>query len=79
VWNFADIYAALDGAHGAERVVDTGRLTARLAALMMQPAARQNVADNAHATVSGLSGALERTLHAIEPYFMQLRLLGPDA
>ena len=47
--------------------------------LMMQPAARQNVADNAHATVSGLSGALERTLHAIEPYFMQLRLLGPHA
>jgi len=79
VWNFADIYAALDAAHGAERVEDTGRLTAGLAALMMQPAARQNVADNAHATVSGLSGALERTLHAIEPYFMQLRLLGPDA
>jgi len=79
VWNFADIYAALDAAHGAERVEDTGRLTAGLAALMMQPAARQNVADNAHATVSGLSGALERTLHAIEPYFMQLRLLGPHA
>lgn len=79
VWNFADIYAALDAAHGAERVEDTGRLTAGLAALMMQPAARQNVADNAHATVSGLSGALERTLHAIEPYFMQLRLLRPHA
>ena len=74
VWNFADIYAALDDARGAERVEDIPRLTAGLAALMAQPAARQHVADIAHATVGGLSGALDRTLHAIEPYLMQLRL-----
>src|SRR5262249_45178169 len=74
VWNFADIYAALDTARGAERVEDTPRLTAGLAALMTQPDARQHIADVAHATVSGLSGALDRTLPAIEPYLMQLRL-----
>ena len=74
VWNFADIYAALDAAHGAEQVEDTRRLTAGLAAMMTQPATRQHVADVAHATVTALSGALDRTLHAIEPYLMQLRL-----
>ena len=74
VWNFAEIYAALDAAHGAERVDDTGRLTAGLGAMLAQPAARKAVADAARATVDGLSGALERTLNAIEPYLMQLRL-----
>ena len=65
VWNFAEIYAALDAAHGAERVERRGPPhRRRSAALMTQPAARHSVADNAHATVDGLSGALERTLHA---------------
>ena len=74
VWNFAEVYAALDAAHGAERVDDTGRLTAGLGAMLAQPAARKAVADAARGTVEGLSGALERTLNAIEPYLMQLRL-----
>ena len=33
VWNFADIYAALDEARGAERVDDAERLTAGLGRL----------------------------------------------
>src|SRR5262249_38347881 len=32
VWNFAEIYAALDAAHGAEQVADAGRLTVRVGA-----------------------------------------------
>ena len=32
VWNFAEIYAALDAAHGAELVADADRLTAALGA-----------------------------------------------
>ena len=74
VWNFAEIYAALDGAHGAEAVLDADRLTAGLAALMGQPAVRARVTDAARTTVDALGGALERTLQSLEPYLMQLAL-----
>ena len=74
VWNFAEIYRALDEAHGAETVLDADRLTAGLAAMLGQPAARERMAQAARATVDTLGGALERTLQAIEPYLMQLAL-----
>jgi 3-deoxy-D-manno-octulosonic-acid transferase len=74
VWNFAEIYAALDRAHGAEPVADASKLTAGFGALLAQPAARARLADTARATVEGLSGALERTLQSLDPYLMQLRL-----
>jgi len=79
VWNFAEIYAALDRARGAERVENADRLVAELAALMTEPATRQKLADQARATVAGLSGALERTLKEIEPYLLQLRLVNRHA
>ena len=74
VWNFAEIYAALDAARGAERVADEEALTACLSGWLANPAARKAVADTAGVTVSKLGGALERTLAALEPYLMQLRL-----
>ena len=74
VWNFADIYAALDAAQGAELVADEESLAARLTAWFADPAARQNSASAAAATVQKLSGALERTWAALDPYLMQLRL-----
>jgi 3-deoxy-D-manno-octulosonic-acid transferase len=74
VWNFADIYAGLDAAHGAEPVADEAALAARLGAWLADPAARQAVADAAAATVQKLGGALERTWAALDPYLMQLRL-----
>jgi 3-deoxy-D-manno-octulosonic-acid transferase len=74
VWNFADIYAALDAARGAELVTDEESLAARLTAWFADPAARQNSASAAAATVQKLSGALERTWTALDPYLMQLRL-----
>ena len=74
VWNFDEIYATLDAAHGAERVADEEGLAACLADWLARPAARKAVADAALMTVGKLSGALERTLAAIEPYLMQLRL-----
>ena len=55
-------------------VADTGRLTAGLAALADAAGGAQNVADMRTQPCHGLSGALERTLHALEPYLMQLRL-----
>ena len=74
VWNFADIYGALDAAHGAEPVADASKLAAGFAALLAQAAARERVAKSARTTVERLSGALERTLQSLDPYLMQLRL-----
>jgi 3-deoxy-D-manno-octulosonic-acid transferase len=74
VWNFAEIYAALDEAHGAELVADPNQLTGRLGMLLAHPAACERVAENAYDTVEGLGGALERTLFSLEPYLLQLRL-----
>jgi 3-deoxy-D-manno-octulosonic-acid transferase len=74
VANFAEIYAALDAAHGAEAVSDGERLIAALGALLAQPEARERRATAARTTVERLGGALERTLQALEPYLMQLQL-----
>jgi len=74
VWNFTEIYAALDKARGAERVTDVGKLTVRLGAWLTDAAERTRVSDAALRTVDLLGGALERTLAALEPYLMQLRL-----
>lgn len=74
VWNFAEIYAALDQAHGAEPVGDEDRLTAAFGAMLGQPAVRERVTGSARATVDALGGALERTLQSLDPYLMQLQL-----
>jgi len=74
VWNFADIYAALDHAHGAELVADVSKLTVSLAAMLARPDARAHVAETARTTIEALGGALENTLQSLDPYLMQLRL-----
>jgi 3-deoxy-D-manno-octulosonic-acid transferase len=78
VWNFAEIYAALDDGRGAEQVADADRLTAAAAAWLADPAARSRAAETARSTVEALGGALELTLQSLEPYLMQL-LLRPRA
>ncbi len=78
VWNFADIYAALDEARGAMRVDDVERLTAGLNTWLGDPAACTRAGEAARATVENLGGALERTLASLEPYLMQLQLPGRD-
>jgi 3-deoxy-D-manno-octulosonic-acid transferase len=74
IWNFAEIYGTLDQAHGAELVADEKDLTTRLGAWLADPKARSKVAEAAAQTVEQLSGALERTLAALDPYLLQLRL-----
>jgi 3-deoxy-D-manno-octulosonic-acid transferase len=74
VWNFAEIYATLDEAHGAELVTDAEALTARLGEWLADAAARKSVVDAATGAVGQLAGALKRTLTALDPYLMQLRL-----
>lgn len=74
VWNFADLYAALDGAGGAAHVADAGKLRVRVADWLTNADARQAAADAALLTVEGLAGAYGRTLAALDPYLLQLRL-----
>jgi 3-deoxy-D-manno-octulosonic-acid transferase len=79
VSNFADIYAALDRAKGAEMVPDAGRLPVRVGAWLKDGEERARVAAAGKKAVDLLGGALERTLAALEPYLMQLRLEQRDA
>ncbi len=60
--------------HGAELVADEEALTARLGEWLADAAARQAAAAAAAGTVERLGGALKRTLAALDPYLMQLRL-----
>ena len=74
VWNFGEIYAALDNAHGAEPIDDIDRLTAHLAAWLSDPDGCARVGDAGHVVVENLGGALDRTLASLDPYLMQLQL-----
>ena len=74
VWNFAEIYSILDESHGAELVADGEALAAQLEAWLADSAARQAVARAGSGAVARLGGALKRTLAALDPYLMQLRL-----
>jgi 3-deoxy-D-manno-octulosonic-acid transferase len=74
VFNFTDIYEALDTAGGARQVDDTAALVKQLGQLLGEPAARQLALAAAERVVEKLGGGLERTLAALAPYLLQLRL-----
>jgi 3-deoxy-D-manno-octulosonic-acid transferase len=74
VWNFAEIYSALDAVHGAEQVTDLGKLVVRIGALLKDVDARDALVAAGRETVNQLGGALDRTVAALDPYLMQIRL-----
>jgi 3-deoxy-D-manno-octulosonic-acid transferase len=74
VFNFSDVYEALDGAGGARRADTQEALVKQLGQLLADPAARDAQIRAAERVVEQLGGALERTLAALEPYLLQLRL-----
>ena len=74
VWNFAELYEALDSARGAELIGDVGRLTVRVGALLTDAKERAAITGAARETVERLGGALDRTVTALDPYLMQIRL-----
>src|SRR5215472_13233133 len=74
VWNFAEIYAALDAAHGAEKVDDVEEFTRRAGAWLKDACARAAVVAAGRASIAALGGALDRTWAALDPYLIQLRL-----
>ena len=74
VFNFIDVYEALDAAGGAKQADTPDALVKQLGQWLADPAARQVSVDAAERVVERLGGALDRTLAALEPYLLQLRL-----
>ena len=74
VFNFTDVYEALDSAGGARRADTQEMLVKQLGQLLADPGAREALLTASERVVGQLGGALERTLTALEPYLLQLRL-----
>jgi 3-deoxy-D-manno-octulosonic-acid transferase len=74
VWNFGEIYTALDAAGGAELVTDVGKMTVRIGSWLKDAGAREKVAQTGLRAMETLAGALERTVTALDPYIMQFGL-----
>jgi 3-deoxy-D-manno-octulosonic-acid transferase len=74
VFNFTDVYEALDSADGARQADTQEALVKQLGRLLADPAARKLSVDAAERVVEQLGGGLDRTLAALEPYLLQLRL-----
>jgi 3-deoxy-D-manno-octulosonic-acid transferase len=74
VFNFTDVYDALDAAGGAKQADSRETLVKQIGQWLANPAARQVSVEAATRVVDQLGGALERTLTALEPYLLQLRL-----
>src|SRR4051812_45615887 len=74
VFNFSDVYEALDNAGGARQADSAEALVKQFGQWLDDPAARQSSIAAAERVLNELGGALERTLNALEPYLLQLRL-----
>ena len=74
VFNFSDVYEALDAAHGARRADTPDALVKQLGQLLADPKVRSAQLAASERVVGELGGALERTLAALEPYLLQLRI-----
>jgi 3-deoxy-D-manno-octulosonic-acid transferase len=74
VFNFADVYEALDGSGGA-RLADTQEaLVKQLGLLLAEPTVCDKMQRAGSGVVEQLGGALDRTMTALEPYLLQLRI-----
>lgn len=74
VTNFNDLYGALDASRGAAPVTDARSLAATAFTLLAERGVRQRMIEAGQTTVSSFGGALERTLAAVDPYLVQIRL-----
>ncbi len=74
VFNFADVYRSLDKSGGARQAVSQDMLVKQLGQLLSDPRACETQGAAGARVVEQLGGALERTLAALEPYLLQLRL-----
>jgi 3-deoxy-D-manno-octulosonic-acid transferase len=74
VSNFTAVYGELNRMHGAATVTDAESLANSVRRLLDDPALVKQMQKTAYDTVMRMGGALERTLNAIQPYLIQLRL-----
>ena len=74
VFNFTDVYDALDAAGGAKQADTQPALVKQIGQWLADPAARKVSVEAAEKVVDQLGGALGRTLAELEPYLLQLRL-----
>ncbi len=74
VFNFTDVYEALDAAGGARKADTQEALVKQLGQLLADPKVREAQLAASERVVEQLGGALERTLTALEPYLLQLRI-----
>jgi 3-deoxy-D-manno-octulosonic-acid transferase len=74
VFNFTDVYAALDSAGGARQAANQEVLVKQFGQMLADPKAREASLAASERVVGQLGGALERTMTALEPYLLQLRL-----
>jgi 3-deoxy-D-manno-octulosonic-acid transferase len=74
VANFREVYEELDRRKAAELVTDATRLAMQIGAWIEDRAEREGIAERARNYVDKLGGALDLTVSALEPYFMQLRI-----
>jgi 3-deoxy-D-manno-octulosonic-acid transferase len=74
VFNFTDVFAALDAAGGARQAATSEQLVKQLGQMLGDTAARNASIEAAEQVVARLGGALDRTLVALEPYLLQMRL-----
>jgi 3-deoxy-D-manno-octulosonic-acid transferase len=73
-FNFSEVYEALDRAGGARMAGDMETLVRQLGQWLSNPPVRQVAVEKAVDVVEQLGGALDKTLAALEPYLLQLRL-----
>ncbi|WP_354208245.1 MULTISPECIES: 3-deoxy-D-manno-octulosonic acid transferase [unclassified Bradyrhizobium] len=74
VFNFADVYEALDHSGGARQADTQELLIKQLGQLLADSALRQKIQQSGAGVVEDLGGALNRTMTALEPYLLQLRI-----
>jgi 3-deoxy-D-manno-octulosonic-acid transferase len=74
IFNFTEVYETLDRAGGARQADGQETLIKQLGQLLSDPSARDKTSAASTRVVGQLGGALERTMAALEPYLLQLRL-----
>ncbi len=74
VHNFASVYEALDEAGGAREITDSRTLALAFAEMIVDPKTLREKVRAASSTVERLTGAVDRTMRAIEPYLMHFAL-----
>lgn len=74
IFNFADLYAELDRTEGALLARGPDEFVTLLRHLLGNPIARNRLAISAQGVVTRLGGAVDKTMAALEPYLLQMRI-----